>query len=184
MKNIYSIQWLQIVIMLFMLMGLNVGCATRFGPAYVTATSFAGLPKQPPIVAVPLPQNTLGIQSNRGLRLTLDSVLFETNKASLRSEGQRKIKEFAKVIEQYGETRQIIIEGHTDSQGGEVYNQRLSEQRAKTVRHVLTKQKINPKRLTTKGFGEKKPIATNANRTGRQQNRRVEILILNKGETP
>ena len=167
-----------------MLTGLSVGCATRFGPAYVTAASFAGLPKEPPIIAVPLPQNTIGTQTERGLKLTLDSVLFETGKASLLPEGQRKVKEFAKMIEQYGQTRNVVIEGHTDSQGGKVYNQRLSEQRAKTVRHVLTNQTINPSRLITKGFGEKKPIATNATRTGRQQNRRVEIMILNEGQIP
>jgi len=169
--------------MLFILTGLSVGCATRLGPTYITATSFAGLPKEPPIVAVPLPQNTIGTQTERGLRLTLDSVLFETNKASLLPEGQRKVEEFAKVIEQYG-GRNVVIEGHTDNQGSEVYNQRLSEQRAKRVRQVLTKQGVNPSRLTTKGFGERKPMVTNATSTGRQQNRRVEIMILNEGQIP
>jgi outer membrane protein OmpA-like peptidoglycan-associated protein len=184
MKSTDYIQLIKTLTTLLVLAGLLVGCASRPGPAYITGADFANLPKAPPIVAMPLPLNALGTQTSRGLRLTLNSVLFETNKASLLPEGQRQVEEFAAIIQQSGGNRIVVVEGHTDNQGSKAYNQRLSVRRAKTIRKALINQGINSERLIAKGFGEKQPVATNATSAGRQQNRRVEIIILNEGLSP
>jgi outer membrane protein OmpA-like peptidoglycan-associated protein len=71
----------------------------------------------------------------------------------------------------------LIIKGHTDSQGDDRYNQKLSEERADTVRNFLVSEGVQPARITAIGFGSKMPVATNSTAEGRQQNRRVEIEI-------
>ena len=71
----------------------------------------------------------------------------------------------------------IAVEGHTDSVGAEDYNQKLSEQRAESVRTYLGVQGIAPGGVGTTGFGESQPVATNGTAAGRQQNRRVEIIV-------
>jgi OOP family OmpA-OmpF porin len=70
----------------------------------------------------------------------------------------------------------VSIEGHTDSIGTDAYNQKLSERRARTVRDHMVGQGIAADRITTRGFGESKPIASNETAEGRAQNRRVEIF--------
>ncbi|HDN25987.1 MAG TPA: OmpA family protein [Thioploca sp.] len=184
MKNIHC-PFIKSLAMLLVLTGLSVACAARLRPAYITGLSFAEQPPAPRIVAVPLLQNmtTLGTPIERGLQFLLDSVIFETNKASLRPQGKREIEEFAKHIQQYS-SRTVLIEGHTDNRGGKAHNQRLSQRRANTVREALIANGIEPERVIAKGFGEDKPVATNATSEGRQQNRRVEITILNEGVTP
>jgi outer membrane protein OmpA-like peptidoglycan-associated protein len=69
------------------------------------------------------------------------------------------------------------VEGHTDSVGGDDYNQRLSEQRGGAVRDYLTQQGMATSSVTSKGFGKTQPVASNDTATGRQQNRRVELVI-------
>ena len=84
----------------------------------------------------------------------------------------------------------MIIKGHTDSQGDDRYNQKLSEERADTVRSYLVSEGVSASRITAIGFGSKMPVATNATAGGRQQNRRVEIEIrpdeevMQSGDTP
>jgi outer membrane protein OmpA-like peptidoglycan-associated protein len=77
------------------------------------------------------------------------------------------------------EDRSVLIEGHTDNVGSDEYNQGLSEQRAAAVQSYLVGQGIAPNRITTSGLGESRPIASNDSPTGRQQNRRVEVIISN-----
>jgi outer membrane protein OmpA-like peptidoglycan-associated protein len=78
----------------------------------------------------------------------------------------------------------LFLLRHTDNMGKKSYNQQLSKRRAKTVQKVLIAQGINPEQLVIKAFGENNPIATNTTSQGRQQNRRVEIVILKKGIIP
>jgi outer membrane protein OmpA-like peptidoglycan-associated protein len=71
----------------------------------------------------------------------------------------------------------LDVEGHTDSVGGDNYNQQLSEQRASAVRDYLSQAGIPADSVTAKGFGKTKPVASNDTTTGRQQNRRVELVV-------
>ena len=177
MKNTNCPQFIKNLIILFVISGLNIACAVRLEPAYITGLNFVGKVPQQPIIAVPFDSN-LGIQTDKGLRFTLDSVFFEVNKANLLPAGELKIDELATKIQRYGSNSIVHIEGHTDNTGQNKYNQYLSELRANTVREALMARGINQKRLNVKGFGENNPVTTNATRSGRQQNRRVEINVL------
>jgi len=77
--------------------------------------------------------------------------------------------------------RNLLIEGHTDNTGNEDFNLKLSQQRADAVRDQLVSRGIAPERITTKGYGPKYPAVDNDSSAGRQQNRRVEVLVLNEG---
>jgi len=103
--------------------------------------------------------------------------LFAVNSSSLLAGSYDELNRVANVLKQYPETN-IQIAGHTDSTGAEDYNQRLSERRAESVKNALVGMGVNPSRLTTVGYGESKPIASNNTEAGRQQNRRVEIRII------
>lgn len=115
-------------------------------------------------------------ETERGLVLTLGAVLFETNKATLQSGAQRTVQKVAEFLNQYPE-RNILIEGFTDSRGSDAYNQKLSQERAQTVRNELAKHGVTAERVDIVGYGEEYPVASNDNAAGRQQNRRVEIVI-------
>jgi outer membrane protein OmpA-like peptidoglycan-associated protein len=119
-------------------------------------------------------------QTKGGVILTLGDILFETGKASLMSGAMRSIDVLADFLKKYPE-RNILIEGFTDSVGSETYNLGLSQQRADAVRDALKKAGIAGERITTKGHGESFPLAGNTTPAGRQQNRRVEITILDEG---
>ncbi|MDM8569699.1 OmpA family protein, partial [Thiotrichales bacterium HSG1] len=75
----------------------------------------------------------------------------------------------------------VLIGGHTDSRGGNEYNLGLSQRRADAVRFTLIQNNVASSRIRTQGFGESQPVASNSSINGRQQNRRVEITILNEG---
>jgi outer membrane protein OmpA-like peptidoglycan-associated protein len=118
-------------------------------------------------------------QTNRGLVLTLGDVLFDFNEASLDPGAARQLSPLATFLKEHPE-RRVIIEGHTDSVGGDRYNQELSEHRAQAVRDVLVRNGVSPDRITTRGLGETLPIVSNDTVAGRQQNRRVEVIIANR----
>jgi outer membrane protein OmpA-like peptidoglycan-associated protein len=103
--------------------------------------------------------------------------LFAVNSSTLLPGAQSELQRVATVIRQYPETN-IQIAGHTDSTGSEDYNRRLSEQRAESVKTALIGMGVNPSRLTTLGYGESRPVASNNTEGGRQQNRRVEVRIV------
>ena len=110
------------------------------------------------------------------IRLESD-VLFDSAKAQLRPEAQSALGKVAVVLAQFPGAK-VEIDGHTDSKGGAAMNLDLSEKRAVAVSEFLKKRaelaKIN---FATHGFGETKPIASNDTDEGRQQNRRVEIVV-------
>ncbi|OPY80862.1 MAG: putative lipoprotein YiaD precursor [Syntrophorhabdus sp. PtaU1.Bin153] len=103
--------------------------------------------------------------------------LFAVNSSTLLPGAYDELERVSKVLQQYPETT-IRISGHTDSTGSESYNQTLSERRANAVKSALVGMGVNPARLTTIGYGESKPVASNSTEAGRQQNRRVEIRIV------
>ncbi|MFO7577772.1 MAG: OmpA family protein [Pelovirga sp.] len=115
-------------------------------------------------------------KSERGLVVTLGDVLFDTNKSELRSGAQYTIDKLAAFLAEYP-TRNVLIEGFTDSTGAVEYNQRLSERRAEAVQKVLAARGIDPRRLMTRGYGVAFPVASNDTAEGRQRNRRVEVII-------
>jgi outer membrane protein OmpA-like peptidoglycan-associated protein len=109
------------------------------------------------------------------VRLTND-ILFDTDSSALRSASRTTLSELAQNFRQYPDNR-ITVEGHTDSTGTDVYNQRLSEQRAANVADNLIDQGVSAGAVTVYGFGESRPKTTNDTAEGRQLNRRVEIHI-------
>ncbi len=115
-------------------------------------------------------------QTQRGLVLTLGDVLFDFDEATLRSGGVRTVAELAGFLDEYPE-RNVLIEGHTDNIGSEQYNLDLSEKRADAVKQELLNQGIASDRIETKGLGMAHPVASNETSAGRQQNRRVEVII-------
>ena len=116
--------------------------------------------------------------TDRGLVLTLGDVLFATGSAELQSGAANRLNKLVSFLNQYPE-RRVQIEGHTDNVGSSVYNQGLSQQRAESVRLYLTQRGIGWQRLSATGMGLNQPIADNGSAAGRQQNRRVEIIIEN-----
>jgi outer membrane protein OmpA-like peptidoglycan-associated protein len=119
-------------------------------------------------------------KTDRGIVLTLGDVLFEFDRAELMSGASRTINKLAQFLIEY-ETRNLLIEGHTDSIGTPEYNLDLSRRRAEAVRTALMEKEIEPDRINTKGYGEDYPVASNLTEAGRQQNRRVEVIILDEG---
>jgi len=117
-------------------------------------------------------------QTDRGLVLTLGDVLFDTGRATLKPGAASTIDRLASFLEKSPD-RSVAIEGHTDSVGSEAYNLQLSESRANAVKAALMAKGIPAERVTTVGKGEGEPVASNAEAAGRQQNRRVEIIISN-----
>jgi len=112
----------------------------------------------------------------RGLIVNMSDVLFDTAKYSLRPGAREKLARVAGIISGHPGLK-LDVEGHTDSVGGDDYNQQLSEQRASAVRNYLNQAGIPADSVTAKGFGKTKPVASNDTTTGRQQNRRVELVV-------
>jgi outer membrane protein OmpA-like peptidoglycan-associated protein len=114
--------------------------------------------------------------TDRGMVLTLGDTLFATGKAELRSGASANLDRLGTFLTEYDE-RTASIEGFTDSMGTEEYNQDLSQRRADAVKQYLVRRGINPLRLASAGRGENAPVADNESADGRQQNRRVEVVI-------
>lgn len=112
----------------------------------------------------------------RGLIVNMSDVLFDTAKYTLRPSAREKLARISGILAMQPELR-VEVEGHTDSVGGDAYNQRLSEDRADAVRSFLIEQGIDPDSITARGFGETNPKASNESAAGRQQNRRVELVV-------
>jgi len=119
-------------------------------------------------------------QTERGLVVTLGDVLFKSGKANLLPTAQKNIFKVANFLNRYPE-RNVIIGGHTDNVGSDDYNLGLSQRRADAERFAIIERNVASNRIQSQGFGETQPVASNVSDNGRQQNRRVEITILNKG---
>jgi outer membrane protein OmpA-like peptidoglycan-associated protein len=115
-------------------------------------------------------------ETARGLIVNLSDVLFDVDRATLKPGAREKLARVAGILASHPDLH-IEIEGHTDSTGSDDYNQRLSERRAESVRAYLVEQHVAPAVVGTAGFGESRPVATNGTAAGRQQNRRVELVV-------
>lgn len=112
----------------------------------------------------------------RGLIVSMPDVLFDTSKADLRPTARERLAKVAGILLSYPDIH-VEIDGFTDSTGTLEFNQRLSEERADAVRSYLQSQGVNAASMTTQGFGPSQPIASNDTPSGRQQNRRVELVV-------
>ncbi len=112
----------------------------------------------------------------RGLVVNMSDVLFDTGKYTLRPLAREKLAKISGIVLAYPSLR-LAVEGNTDSIGTEAFNQVLSEQRAEGVRSFLTGQGVPESSTTATGFGKTRPIASNDTAEGRQQNRRVEMIV-------
>jgi outer membrane protein OmpA-like peptidoglycan-associated protein len=130
-------------------------------------------------------RNKLAVQLNliletrdsaRGLIVNISDVLFDTGKYTLRPGAREKLAKVSGIILAYPSLK-LEVEGHTDSVGTDEYNMQLSENRASAVRDFLVQQGINTSSIAARGFGESQPVATNDTAAGRQQNRRVELVV-------
>jgi outer membrane protein OmpA-like peptidoglycan-associated protein len=115
-------------------------------------------------------------ETARGLIVNVSDVLFDFDKATLRPGARERLARVAGILLSHRDLT-INVEGHTDSVGTDSYNQRLSEARAQSVRDYLVSSGIQGGTVGTAGFGETKPVATNDTAAGRQQNRRVELVV-------
>jgi outer membrane protein OmpA-like peptidoglycan-associated protein len=102
--------------------------------------------------------------------------LFDVDSAALKAGAFDEIQRVSTVLNQYPQTK-IIVSGHTDSTGSEAHNLKLSERRANSVKNALAGQGVSLARITTIGYGQATPIASNSTESGRQLNRRVVVTI-------
>jgi outer membrane protein OmpA-like peptidoglycan-associated protein len=115
-------------------------------------------------------------ESPRGLVVNMQDVLFATGKYDLTSAAQIALAKIAGIVISHPGLN-LQVEGYTDSTGTEQFNQKLSEQRANTVRDFLISQGLNPQNVTAVGYGQNYPVASNQTAAGRKMNRRVELVI-------
>ncbi|MDO9452344.1 MAG: OmpA family protein [Stagnimonas sp.] len=116
--------------------------------------------------------------TDRGMVMTLGDVLFAVGKSDLQPGAAERLDKLAAFMHAYVD-RTLLIEGHTDSQGTDENNLLLSQRRAEAVKVYLIIQSVDSERMTTVGRGKQSPVADNTTPEGRQQNRRVEIVISN-----
>ncbi|HUZ46219.1 MAG TPA: OmpA family protein [Terriglobia bacterium] len=114
--------------------------------------------------------------SARGLIVNMSDVLFDSGKFTLRPGAREKLAKISGIVLAYP-SLQLAVEGYTDNVGSNEYNINLSENRANSVRDYLVQQGINSSSIAARGFGEGQPVATNDTAAGRQQNRRVELIV-------
>ena len=115
-------------------------------------------------------------ESARGLIVNMSDVLFDTGKYTLKPDTEISLAKVSGILLSYPGLK-LQVEGHTDSVGSEEMNQKLSENRAQAVRDFLVKQGVQPDNITAAGFGKTRPVADNNTASGRQQNRRVEMVV-------
>jgi outer membrane protein OmpA-like peptidoglycan-associated protein len=160
---------------------LRCGAESAPPPAPPPPPAAAQPSQPPPVVEVtppPPPPPRVEVKEDR---IDLgETVQFETGSAKLIDQSKTLLDEVAGQLRDHPELTKIQIEGHTDSKAGKAFNQRLSEQRAAAVKTYLVSKGIEANRLTTKGFGETRPVADNNTEDGRFKNRRVDFKILKR----
>jgi outer membrane protein OmpA-like peptidoglycan-associated protein len=115
-------------------------------------------------------------ETARGLIVDMPDVLFDTGKHTLKPGARQRLARVAGILQAYPDLR-VQVEGHTDNVGGVEFNQQLSEQRANSVRNFLVEQGVRPEIIEWRGAGMSEPVASNSTSAGRQQNRRVDLVV-------
>ena len=126
-------------------------------------------------------QNIEAKETSRGVVVNLPSVNFEFDSADLSRDGRDRVNQISSIIKRDAPNRRVTVEGHAsrETAAAEAYNQRLSERRAATVADALERNGVNGKNISSQGLGTRAPVASNDTESGRQQNRRVEVIIEN-----
>ena len=133
---------------------------------------------QPQVTEVTEPPAAQTRKDSEFVGVTLQAgALFDVDKSELKPRGKEKLDVLARKLKETISTDSVDIEGHTDATGTDAYNQKLSERRAQAVKNYLALRGIPAERIHTAGYGEARPIASNASVQGRSQNRRVEVKI-------
>ncbi len=153
-------------------LGLLAGCGGVIKFADSSAIAIRG-PARVPVVEAP---KRVEVKEDH-LEIT-EKIQFEIDKDDIKPESHGLLNEIVQVLRDNPQIKKVDVNGHTDDDGEEGYNQDLSDRRAKAVVAYLTSHGIDASRLTAKGFGESKPIADNSTSAGREKNRRVEFLIV------
>lgn len=120
-------------------------------------------------------------QTDRGMLVTLGDVLFEFGRAEIKPTAQASVAKLAHYLNQHPD-RRILIEGFTDSVGSDSANLTLSQRRSQAVADALRAQGVDPSRISTRGYGEAYPVASNSSTSDRALNRRVEVYISNDNQ--
>jgi outer membrane protein OmpA-like peptidoglycan-associated protein/tetratricopeptide (TPR) repeat protein len=118
-------------------------------------------------------------ETRKGSSFVINNILYQTSSAELTTDSRVILEDFANYLNE-NPTLRIEIQGHTDNVGNPKDNQALSSNRAISVKKVLEEFKVDEKRITAKGFGASRPVASNSSEEGRKKNRRTEFLILEK----
>jgi OOP family OmpA-OmpF porin len=136
-----------------------------------------------------LPENSLNYNLARYLAnpndttvpktFVFDSLNFESATTKLTPESEKTVSDLAAILKAYSTTA-VQLEGHTDNTGDAAANKKLSQDRADVVKELLVKGGIDASRITTAGYGQEKPIASNATEDGKAQNRRLELVVAKK----
>jgi outer membrane protein OmpA-like peptidoglycan-associated protein len=115
-------------------------------------------------------------ETARGLIVNMSDVLFDFNKYTLKPEAREKLAKVSGILLAYPNLK-LQVEGYTDNIGTDEYNQKLSEERADSVRDYLVSQSVADSNVTAAGYGKSDPVADNSTNAGRAQNRRVELVV-------
>ena len=154
------------------------GCGGTLTFSDQNALAVSGTPPPPP----PAPDPPKRVEVTADKIVINEKIQFDFNKATIKPESHSLLDEVTGVIKQNPQLKKISIEGHTDSEGSDSYNLKLSDERANAVMKYLVEHGVEQARLAAKGFGETKPIASNDNDQGREQNRRVEFMIVEQDQ--
>ena len=137
-------------------------------------------PPPPPPIAKPILKARV-----EGKKIVIsEKVMFEYNKATIKVDSHQLLKDVATVLTENPKITKVKIEGHTDSDGNDKYNKKLSQQRADAVKDFLVKVGIDANRLEAVGYGEERPAASNDTDEGKEANRRVEFNIIGESDAP
>jgi len=120
---------------------------------------------------------TINIKYQPSTVITLNNVYFDTDKSTIKPNSYKQLNDMVTLMKERPDLK-IEIDGHTDNQGGDAHNMTLSKDRANAVKAYLVKHGITAGRIITKGFGSLHPVADNATASGRAQNRRIEVRVL------
>jgi outer membrane protein OmpA-like peptidoglycan-associated protein len=163
---------------------LGIGCGPMIFEDASALRIVGTKPAQPEPEAAPAPEPA----KPKRVQVTADKIVinekiqFDYNKATIKSESHGLLDELVQVIKENAHIKKLSIEGHTDADGSNKYNKKLSNKRAASVQAYFTEHGVAEGRLTSQGWGEEKPIADNESDDGKATNRRVEFIITEQAE--